>query len=1244
MIKKINDYLKNINKKNLKIPAANFQNNWHKFLNEFINLNNNLNLSYKEFQNVASSSYQDLKNINKIKTEISYKEFSKNFFKENKGKFKGKQLFIELGKAWRKYKRDSIALKNITYKITVVYYFSSTGDRIKYAETYTEIIKYRTRNELDFQIDSIERELFEKYSNSPYTFVKFKDKFLNDIIIIKDYHYDNEKSTTSSNVDIDYLRSSKMKNFKIGYDYLPIENNNIENCAYDYIWNRYSKKIKRCRKCKCKFDESHFMGIMNLDDKNNGISVNEINKFCVHFGIPHYVIDIMGGILHYYKPDKWNKNLNALSYCCGNNHFYPIICDKFVKSLATRKKNNDYKFKYGDVSSIDYKKNSKDEKNDIFIEYDELIKNIDKYSNCNIFITNQNIYDLTYVVYIPLVIKFGNKLHLCSGKDYKITNIYIKSKKIRIVLVDKSTYFKFVVKFCEKNNIKYVGQSMQYCVLKKLDIIDKLKNMTMNKNTEGIFKSKLFNVRAYLRKFNDVDINDYSEYVAIDFRRHYETTVTKFMKEDLACPTFADYFEKYDGHILSPKCMYYLESKNKFPFDCNGIYTYEFVKNVKNKYPDVMNDTKIISFIKCSKIQKINDIKNIIKNIYSGFDIFNDYNDIFNDDILNDDIDKLGKNITRMIIGMFNKNYIQMRKHHFFLDKKLVYYLLKKCNNIKFTKLNFMDDFLYRGVEILDKKKENYLSYIYKAIIDMAKFIVYDLYRKIMENYKDAILINIKTDCLTFRCCKLKNDLISGNFLKKEMKNGDITLQNIDNMNNSLLINYTDIKPPKILKNEWNEKIKDLNEIREIIKNKGSFLNTGLAGTGKTYIINNHIIPYMNELKYKYKRMTPTNISSLLIGGNTIHSSFSMKLNGKFKRGSFEKLMENDYIIIDECSMINIISWFPLKLLKENNMNFIISGDFNQLPPIEENYINYKDSIFLKLMCDDNIYINNYNENVSRYDKKLYEFSKLVLNKGIDALIDDNEIKIMKDENEISNLSTHICITNNRRKYINNLMMMRFIENKNYIKIQYKHIDDLEKLKNDKVIILEKLNNNKENDNLKSDLNLIEKKILKLESDPRQNMYIYEGLPLISKERNSFTDNFCEDIILLNNEHFVVTGIDDNNISFRSQIDNNKLVDVSLEFFKRLIICPGYALTVWATQGLTIKNDIVFHFNNYTFINRFGKIGNKMLYTFVTRAIKKNNIKILEYETYGQMMARKIYNEKINKNKQFERRIPLRIN
>lgn len=144
------------------------------------------------------------------------------------------------------------------------------------------------------------------------------------------------------------------------------------------------------------------------------------------------------------------------------------------------------------------------------------------------------------------------------------------------------------------------------------------------------------------------------------------------------------------------------------------------------------------------------------------------------------------------------------------------------------------------------------------------------------------------------------------------------------------------------------------NTALNILKSGKNVFITGSAGTGKTYLLKLYT-QYLKERRIYPTIVAPTGIAASHLGGQTIHSFFSLGIRDSIDEGYVDFLLEKKYLktrfsklkllIIDEVSMVSPEMFSAMDLIlrgfKGNDMPFggvqvVISGDFFQLPPVSK--------------------------------------------------------------------------------------------------------------------------------------------------------------------------------------------------------------------------------------------------------------------------------------------------------------------
>jgi len=144
------------------------------------------------------------------------------------------------------------------------------------------------------------------------------------------------------------------------------------------------------------------------------------------------------------------------------------------------------------------------------------------------------------------------------------------------------------------------------------------------------------------------------------------------------------------------------------------------------------------------------------------------------------------------------------------------------------------------------------------------------------------------------------------------------------------------------------------NTALDILKAGKNVFITGSAGTGKTYLLNLYT-QYLKERRVYPTIVAPTGIAASHLGGQTIHSFFSLGIRDSIDEGYVDFLLDKKYLktrfsklkllIIDEVSMISPEIFSSMDLILRGfkgtdapfgGVQVVISGDFFQLPPVSK--------------------------------------------------------------------------------------------------------------------------------------------------------------------------------------------------------------------------------------------------------------------------------------------------------------------
>ena len=840
---------------------------------------------------------------------------------------------------------------------------------------------------------------------------------------------------------------------------------------------------------------------------SDGVSIENIFSFASHIKVPVYVLNDFKYVIEKFEPLRIDKTHPAMCFKISNNHFYPIDATNLKLKYAFK-----YNLKKGkEIKTnvlLEELKTTKlfDTSNTIYTKEPEDVEKTFR------SLINDNVFPTSIVM---------NNGHIYAFKD--------DNNKV----ITYNQYHKEISDACNQHNIPYTNQSIgafSFQLLEKLTglsvpysshnsyVMDTLIEAKKNRIRVGKITDDEIYTYSYVEDILNIDTKP--EYQAFDVCKCYRTSLYK-TKEDWIVLDWKDEWKPYTPQKNIPLGLFYVKTEDTTLFKKSNIYSTSIIKHaIKNNIDFTITKQLIPSGKKVKGFFK-HFIDDVLK-LYKETD--------FSKNIINILTGMLGKHKNTDTLVQINKNPEQVLD---WCDKN-------DTNNTKLfiNNINTEDNPVYMYGEKRTRPLNETCLPIYIQIIDNANIQLFDMKQQI-EKLKGEV-VAYKTDCI-----------IAKNLPKNTVLSTDETIWGSYRKCDVPYITCKEtFQPFKLPVPYWNKiditDSDDWEKVYDIIENNSVLIN-GRAGTGKSHLV--------KQIKSKLEKnnkfvltLAPTNKCALNWRGKTIHRGIKLTQNTKLtKKEYINQLKRYDYIIIDEVSMITNDIWRVLDYIKNcTDIKFILIGDKNQLPPIEEVYESksYLESQGVKSIADFNKITLKV---IKRYDPVLAQLGNDIIE---NVPIDITRYPYKPDAQR------NLCYYNRTRKQVNQTLN------------QQNAPDDALLLPNNST------------------------------SKYPQDALIYAGVPIIAYKTHY--DESIQDYLCVNSETFVIDDVPiyDNKInlySARPDDDGNEMIhNISIdknEFHNYFLL--NYCTTTHKAQGDTIDENI----NIYD----WDKMNKKLRYTAITR-------------------------------------------
>ena len=777
-------------------------------------------------------------------------------------------------------------------------------------------------------------------------------------------------------------------------------NTNQGKCVFDYlIWKYkdvagFKKPLGKSREEADKWLNTLFMG----DDEDEqdpitqGVSVQQLEKFCEFFSINMYAYDKTDNLIEYYKckksvdVKKMSGGKEALIYVVYDEHFYPVE-DKAERKSKQSKATSGTNYTSADIEVFTNKKEVKikeviapTEK-----EFEELKKDKPDY------LAVQNKWALDYFKQNEGKLPFPIDARCIYVNEATIEKI---SYDDRIILTKPIN--PYVKRFYDENTIGFQGESSlsvtnhiweqkyPFKITKAPFLSQPNQQVADALNVEKIkYRTHLGRISDYYEPDVIKELLQDDKAIAVDITKCYCDAIYN-QREKFIVFKGKEIVEEYDGEPLTLG-LYFVETNDMTLFHQSNWYC----KAIIDLATAEQKEFKITRQIRCvdedwywEKVEADDDGNEISKISLDNSNLFKSWCDEVIELTEQDEDFTLTKDVINSLTGYLGKTFTRVKEVGLAKNLEEVWtdWLVPEVQtnpnlDVYITEIKSDEDKVYLyGTEKQTQNLSNGLP-MYIQLLDWSNMALYNLGKDV-----GGEIIYRKTDCLVSIGGKIPEDKLEDEVCSYSDRFGKYHLEDTDkalHFNYDLIMNTNRKVDTPVLDNAWKDykQFKSSDDWESIIKTaveKGGMLVSGRAGTGKSYIIGKGIeaklLPETDEARLAF-----TNRAARNIKGTTIHKALALNSDGKTNSKTLEHLKTIPIFIVDEISMINSYLWNKLMVLKKTTgAIFILLGDHRQCPPIEDGKeINYFTHPYAKRLV-------NYNRceltKPQRYDKKLWDW------------------------------------------------------------------------------------------------------------------------------------------------------------------------------------------------------------------------------------------------------------------------------